>query len=128
MKSRVLALCAVTAGLMMLSIPALAHHGSAAFEMSKPVSLKATVTDFQFINPHVLVYFDVKMPDGTVQKWSGELTSPNRLERSGWSRHTLKAGDQLTVVGFVAKSGAKSMWIRKFIMPDGHALNPMGGN
>lgn len=128
MKSRHVALCAVAVSLLMAAIPAFAHHGAAAFDTTKAVSVKGTVTDFQFINPHVLVMWTVKASDGTVQKWDGELTSPNHLARAGWTRHSLKPGDQVTVTGYVSKNGTKSMWIHSIVMADGHALGTGGGN
>jgi Family of unknown function (DUF6152) len=74
MKTRALNILALTVGLLLLSIPAFAHHGAAAYDTSKTVSVKATITDFQFINPHVLVFFEVRNDDGAVEKWQGELT------------------------------------------------------
>lgn len=90
-----------------------AHHGSAAYDMDKSVTLKGTVTDFQFVNPHVLIFFDVKDDKGQVTNWAGELTSPNHLERLGWSKSTLKVGDEITMSGAPSKSGAPRMWAQK---------------
>ena len=80
--------------LFSLSGPAFAHHGSAAYDMSKTVTVTGTVTDFQFVNPHVLISMDVKDPSGKMEKWEGELTSPNHLARAGWTKSTLKPGDR----------------------------------
>jgi len=90
-----------------------AHHGNASYDMSKTVTVKGTVTDFQFVNPHVLIYMDVKDASGNVTKWAGELTSPNRLARLGWTKSTIKAGDELTMAGATSKSGAPRMWATK---------------
>ena len=90
-----------------------AHHGSASYDMTKSVALKGTVTDFQFVNPHVLIYIDVKDASGNVAKWAGELTSPNRLSRLGWTKSTLKVGDEVTMEGAPSKSGAPRMWAQK---------------
>lgn len=128
MKTRLLALCAAGVCLVMVSVPALAHHGAAAFDKSKQVSLKGTVTEFRFINPHVLITWTVKAADGTVQKWDGEMTSPNRLARDGWSRHTLKPGDQIKITGYASKNGAKTLWIRKVARADGQPLITGLGN
>jgi len=112
--------------LVILSGPAFAHHGSAAYDMSKTVTVTGTVTDFQFVNPHVLITMDVKDPSGKVEKWEGELTSPNHLARAGWTKSTLKPGDQVTFIGGPAKSGSPTMWIRK-IMKDGQEVSLGGG-
>lgn len=109
-----------------LSGPVFAHHGSAAYDMSKTVTVTGTVTDFQFVNPHVLISMDVKDPSGKVEKWEGELTSPNHLARAGWTKSTLKPGDQVSLTGGPAKSGSPTMWIRK-IMKDGEEVSLGGG-
>jgi hypothetical protein len=90
-----------------------AHHGSAAYAMEKSVTYKGTVTEFQFVNPHVLIYMDVKDAGGQVTNWAGELTSPNRLTRLGWNKDTLKVGDEITMTGAPSKSGAPRMWATK---------------
>ena len=99
---------------LVLSSPAFAHHGAANYDTEKSVTLTGTVTDLQFTNPHVLVSVNVKDPStGKVVEWRGELTSPNRLSRSGWSKSTLKPGDQVTLSGSPSKSGAPTMSIRE---------------
>jgi hypothetical protein len=113
---------------MTISVPLFAHHGTASYDTSKMVTVKGTLTDFHFINPHVLLFLDMKDDKGNVQKWQGELTSPNHLERAGWTRTSLKPGDQITISGFPAKSGANSMWIGKVLLSDGTPLNPGLGN
>ena len=112
--------------LFILSGPVFAHHGSAAYDMSKSITVTGTITDFQFVNPHVLISMDVKDPSGKVEKWEGELTSPNHLARAGWTKSTLKPGDQVTLTGGPAKSGSPTMWIRK-ITKDGQEVALGGG-
>jgi hypothetical protein len=63
--------------------PVLAHHGGAAYDQTKTVTFDATVTEMQFANPHVLIFFDVKNAAGQTEKWSGWLTAPNKLARAG---------------------------------------------
>lgn len=103
-------------------IPALAHHGSAAYETGNSLTFKGTVTEFRFMNPHCQVLFDIKNEQGEVEHWQGELTAPNKLARAGWTKHSLNAGDQVTVSGFPAKGGAHSLWIRKLVGPDGQPM------
>lgn len=107
---------------LLLAIPLLAHHGAAAFDVTKMVTVKGTVTDFQYVNPHVQVYFDVKNDKGEPEAWQGELTAPNKLSRAGWTKRTLKPGDMITVTGNPAANGAHTLWIRKLIGPDGESL------
>jgi hypothetical protein len=110
MKSKLLVLTII---LLALAGTVSAHHGSASYDMTKSVALKGTVTDFQFVNPHVLIYIDVKDASGHVTNWAGELTSPNRLSRLGWTKSTLKVGDEVTMEGAPSKSGAPRMWAQK---------------
>jgi len=122
MKAKLLAFSLIVLALSVVSVPIFAHHGTAAFDVSKMVTVKGTVTDFQFVNPHVQIYWDVKNDKGEIEKWQGELTAPNKLIRAGWSKHTLKPGDEITATGNVAQGGQHVMWIRKLIGPTGEAL------
>lgn len=111
---------------LMIALPVFAHHGNAAYETTKTVTVQGAITDFEFINPHVMVFFEAKNDKGEIEKWQGELTSPNHLMRTGWTKETLKPGDQVTFSGLRAKSGAAILWITKVIAADGHeiALSP----
>ncbi len=92
------ALLALAAGLAMVSAPVAAHHGNAAYDPDKTVTMKVTITGFEFGNPHVQVFFDTKDEDGKVRHWNCEGTNPAMLTRIGWTKDTLKPGDQVTVV------------------------------
>jgi hypothetical protein len=116
-----LGVVAVTA-LLALSVSAFAHHGGAAYDMSNPLTVKGTVTEFQFINPHSLVFFDVKNDKGEVEHWQGELTAPNKLARAGWTKRSLNPGDKVTITGAVGKNNAHALTIRKLIGPDGQSM------
>jgi Family of unknown function (DUF6152) len=112
-------LLGLIAVLVIGAVPALAHHGGAAFDQAKTQTLTGTVTQLDFVNPHVVVWFDVKGADGTTTKWSGWLTAPNKLQRAGWTKNTLKPGDTLTVVGNQQKNGSPVLQIRKIAGPEG---------
>ena len=88
-------LSAVLAGLVMIGGPAFAHHGSAGEDTTKVVTVKGTVTDFQYINPHTQIYVDVKDENGNVQNWNGELSNTLVLHRAGWNSKMIKPGDQV---------------------------------
>jgi len=103
--------------------PTFAHHGKAAYDTKTIVTVKGTMTDFRFINPHVQLYFDVKNDKGEVEQWQAELTAPNKLTRAGWSKHTLTPGDSITASGYVSKNDPHTMWIDKLIGPDGEQLH-----
>jgi hypothetical protein len=119
-----LPLCVIIVlALLAASGPMFAHHGTAAYDTKNIVTVKGTMTDFRFINPHVQLYFDVKNEKGEVEKWQAELTAPNKLARAGWDKYTLKPGDSITASGYVGKNDAHTMWINKLIGPDGTALH-----
>jgi Family of unknown function (DUF6152) len=106
-----------------ISAPLLAHHGEANYDTDKTVSVKGTVTDFQFINPHVQINLDVKNDKGEIEKWTGEARSPAMLSRyGGWDRNTLKIGDMITFYGHRTKNGTNFMRLEKIVMPDGTEL------
>ena len=122
MKSERMTRVAFTIIFILISVPLLAHHGASEYDMTKIVTLHATVTELQFVNPHTLLTFTVKDDSGKAIDWQGELPSPNLLSRRGWSRSTLKPGDQVTVIGAPAKNGEKGMQVKKLVFPDGHEL------
>ena len=92
-----IALLVLAASLVIISRPVSAHHGNAAYDMDKTVSMKVTITGFEFGNPHVQLFFDTKDVQGSVLHWNCEGTNPAMLTRIGWTRNTLKPGDQITV-------------------------------
>ncbi len=104
---------------------AVAHHGAAAYDLSRTVLFTGRVTDFQFVNPHVLIYWEVERKDGNVVQWSGELTSPNRLARLEavkWHIEILKRNEMIEIGGSPAKNGASAMWITRVIKANGVKL------
>lgn len=105
-----------------------AHHGSANYDMSKSVSVKGTVKQFVFTNPHSAIHVDVKNDKGGAEEWLVEADSPNNLARNGWTRDSIKAGDLVTVVGNQLKDGSKVMRLQKVIFADGKELKPREGN
>jgi uncharacterized protein DUF6152 len=112
--------------LLTLGPVAFAHHGNANYDTSKSITVKGVVTGFEFINPHVLIHWDAKDDSGTPQKWQGELTSPNRLTRVGWTKSSIKPSDTISISGYPAKSGSNEIWIQKVVLGTGEEL-PMGG-
>jgi len=122
MRPKVSALILGVAAVLIVSGPTFAHHGTAAYDTTKVVTVKGTMTEFRFINPHVQLYFDVKNDKGEVEKWQAELTAPNKMTRAGWDKHTLKPGDSITASGYITKSETHTMWLNKLIGPDGEDL------
>lgn len=111
-----------------LSFPfaAFAHHGTSEYDSSKSVSIHGTVVELEYVNPHALIVFDVKDENGQVSRWQAELQSPNLLSRRGWSRSTLKPGDEVVITGHPVKNGAKAMAAQKVVFADGRETPNMG--
>jgi uncharacterized protein DUF6152 len=126
LKVKPFVLVAVLVSLLSVCGSAFAHHGTANYDMTKVVTLKGTVTDFQFINPHTLILFDVKTDKGVIEHWQAEATSPNHLVRAGWSKDTIKAGDQITISGFRAKNGSTVMRFQKMVLANGQEIQEGG--
>jgi len=110
--------------LSVVSIPTFAHHGASPYDTSKLTTLKGTVSDFQFINPHVEISVNVANEKGTFETWIGEANSPNVLSRHGWDRDIIKKGDQITVIGNQGKNGSKTLRLQKVILSNGKELDP----
>jgi len=125
MKTMLLMFFVAAAGFLLTPAAVLGHHGQAAYESSS-VTLKVTVTAFHFVNPHCIVEFDLKDDQGRIQKWQGEFSSPNRFVNAGWTETTLKAGDEITVTGYRARSGAATMWVTKILLSNGQELKRGG--
>ena len=105
-----------------------AHHGSSNYDISKSVSVKGTITEFDFINPHSAIHLQAKDDKGNAEQWLIEADSPNNLARAGWTRESLKPGDQVTIVGNRLKDGSKVMRLQKVIFSDGKELKPREGD
>src|SRR5579862_6548744 len=83
--------------LLSVSVPLLAHHGNASYE-NKKLSLKGTVTEWRWINPHVLLKIDVKGDDGKVVNWTCELVAPSNMVNFGYAADSFRPGDQVTAL------------------------------
>ena len=102
---------------------AAAHHSFAVhFVADKIVTVKGTVEEFSFRNPHGLLMLTAKDASGAEQHWRIETNSPNILRRRGWSEESIKPGDQVTVEGYPARDGSPSMRVYRVTFPDGREL------
>ena len=105
MRNRVTACFAAMLGLLIVSVPVSAHHGSAAFDAGKQVVLKGTVTRWVWANPHCFLSYDVKDESGNVTHWVAETSNPPDMINRGWSKETFKPGDEVTVTVLGVKGG-----------------------
>ncbi len=100
-----------------------AHHSAAAeFDTSKPVVLRGKVTKVDWMNPHVFIWVDVADANGKVTNWQVESVAPNYLQHLGWHKQTLKAGDKVTIQGFMAKDQAHLAKTDAVTLPDGRQI------
>jgi hypothetical protein len=114
---------AVIAGAcVMLSVPAGAHHGAASFDTEKRLTLKGTVTEWLWANPHCFLKVDVKDESGTLRNWNLELGNPTDSTNGGYRRTTFKVGEEVTVTVIPVKSGAPVGRLVSVVRSDGQKL------
>ncbi len=117
----------LVASFVMLSAPLFAHHGTGvAYEVEKVVTLKGTVTEWLWSNPHCGLLFDVTDDKSEVVHWGAELGNPHQMSGAGFTRDTFKPGDKITVTGHPAKSGAPRMTLDHLVLADGKVLSGRG--
>ena len=120
-RKRLARVSAVVSWIAVISLSLMAHHGTGGtYEMEKPITLKGTVTEFRFVNPHVLIFFDVADgKNGRVVNWLAEGPSVINWTRTGWNRNSVKVKDQITITLFPAKSGKPEGVVRKVVTANG---------
>lgn len=127
MRGRSLAFLGSMFALLAIVNPVFAHHGLAAYDTTKTVTIKGTIEEFLFVNPHCELYFDVRDDSGKIVKWGAEFTNPGVLHRRGWTKEMFKPGDTITVIGNRAKNGSPVIRALKIVLPDGRELDPFAG-
>lgn len=125
MKTKLGASFAIAFGLLVVSASLFAHHGTAAYDYTKTLNLKATITDFVWSNPHCQIEFDAKDDNGNPQHWIIEAFNPAMLRRDGWSmgKDTLKPGDEVTISFHPSKNGQKVGILDKLVLANGQVLH-----
>lgn len=121
MKNRMKTLAAAAA-LALAALPAFAHHGYAAYDETVTKTLTGKVTDFELMNPHSLMSWDVKGANGKPESWTGEAGHVRLMKSLGWAADTLKEGDTATFYYHPAKDGAHSVDIIQVKLPNGKTL------
>ena len=128
MRNKFLGIFIAAVCFLLVSLPLSAHHGSAGYDMEKQLVMKATVTDWLWANPHCFLKYDTTDDKGDVAHWAVEVSNPVDMTRRGWSKHSLNAGDQVTVTVRPAKNGAAVGQLLKVVLPNGQTLigwNPL---
>ena len=108
----------IAAGMLMAASPLFAHH-SWPVDMSREVTVKGTVTEYSWGNPHVMIGLEVRDESGKIEKWSVGGPSTSRMQCNGWDKSTLKMGDVITGTGFRFSDGQKVLRLQKVVMPGG---------
>jgi len=114
---------AIAAFVVLAATSLLAHHGNASFDTSKKVTLKGSVTEWIWANPHCFLKMDAMDDTGGVRNWALETQNPIAMTQRGWSRQSFKVGDQVTVVLEAVKNGASVGRIVTAMLPDGTTLS-----
>jgi hypothetical protein len=122
MRDKLSAISLAIAGVLAVSVPVFAHHGSAAYDTDKKITLKGTVTRWVWSNPHCVLQFDVTDESGHVVHWVAETENPSTMIRVGWLEKSFKPGDQVTVAALPVKSGAPVGRIVEVVLSNGQTL------
>lgn len=123
MKNKIVLTLSLAGLALGISLPALAHHSFAAeYDANKPLTLTGTVAKVEWMNPHIWLYLDGKTEGSPVARWQCEGGAPNSLVRQGWSRTSLKPGDQIVIDGFRSKDGTNTCNSRSVKFPDGRKV------
>ena len=109
-------------GILLISVPLAAHHGAAALDTGKEVTLKGTVTEWIWSNPHCFLQFDAKDATGTVRNWAVETQNPTAMTQRGFSRTLFKAGDEVTVIIEPVKNGQPIGRLLTVVLANGQKL------
>jgi hypothetical protein len=110
---------AVAAGILSVSMPLFAHHGTAVFDTDKTITVKGNVTEWDWSNPHCILQFDTKNEGGQLVHWIAETQNPAEMVSLGWGKTAFKPGDEVTVTLMPVKNGRPYGRIKLIVLPDG---------
>jgi hypothetical protein len=122
MRNRLVTVLAVAVGLLIVSVPLFAHHASAVFDVGKRITVKGTVTEWFWANPHCLLKFDAKDDTGQVVHWVAETQAPPNMIPFGWSKQSFKAGDEVTLTLEPVKNGQPLGRLLQVVFANGKTL------
>lgn len=127
MTRKLFAILPVLAIVFLFAGTTFAHHGAAGYEPSQ-ITIKGTIVEFDFINPHCQMFLNVADDTGKITKWDGEFTTPGTLRRRGWTKEMFKPGDQIKLIGNRAKNGTNLLRVLKLQLADGRVITALGGD
>jgi hypothetical protein len=121
-KGKFLTTFVLVLAISIVSLPLLAHHGNAAYDYAATKTVKGTVTEWTWRNPHCLLKLDNTDDKGNITHWILEASSPVDMLHAGWAATTFKSGDEVTVDIMPTKDGVTVGRIRRVVLPDGKVL------
>lgn len=127
MRNRHILVLGLVVGLLIAAVPLFAHHANAVFDTTKTVTVKGTVVDWLWANPHCLLRFDVTDQSGEVAHWVGETQAPINMIGNGWRRDSFKTGDEVTVSLRPLRNGKPGGSIQNIVLADGKVLKAGAG-
>jgi len=122
LKKNFLRLFALALGVSIFSLSLWAHHGNAAYDTEKKITVKGTVTEWFWANPHCVLQFDARDENGQPVHWSTETENPTTMSHSGWSKSSFKPGDEITMTMITVKNGKPIGRIVEVVLPNGQKL------
>lgn len=122
MKGKFLTAFILVLAISTFSLPLLAHHGNAVYDDTKTITLKGTVTQWAWANPHCILHLDVTDDSGQVVSWIVETENPTSMFNIGWTKTSMKPGDQVTVTALPVKNGKPIGRIVDILLPNGQKL------
>jgi hypothetical protein len=126
MRSKLFIVFALATAILGGSAGLLAHHGGNLYDTTKAQVMKGTITKFEWGTPHNQIFYDVKADNGEMQHWVASTEPAGVMLERGWTRRSLKPGDEVTVYIFAAKNGATVGNLQKIVLPDGKELTAAG--
>ena len=122
MRKMIVAVSIAVLSVPLVSISLVAHHGAAALDTGKEITLKGTVTEWIWSNPHCFLQFDAKDDTGTVRNWAVETQNPTTMTQRGFSRTLFKAGDEVTATLEPVKNGQPIGRLLTVVLANGQKL------
>ena len=124
MRNKLMTISLAAVGFLAVSVPLFAHHGNAAYDASKTITLTGTGTEYIWANPHVFLKVDAKDESGAIQHWVIEAQNPVSQIDAGWSKNTFKPGDEVILDVMPPKNGTFVGRFKQRIVINGKLLKP----
>lgn len=122
MKAKVLILVLAILSVLAFSTTSWAHHASRQVYEGKSITLMGVVTNYEWANPHSVLSVAVKDDKGQIEEWHAEILPPTEMLRAGWTKESVKPGDEVTLTGHPGKYAQRILWLESLVTSDGKKL------